>query len=68
MRKFDQPWELYDMEADRTELNNLIGRNDPLSADLIKQYVDWAEKAGVLDWAIAGPRLLKIWQMDDAHG
>ena len=68
VRKFDQPWELYDMEADRTELNNLIGRNDPLSADLIKQYVDWAEKAGVLDWAIAGPRLLKIWQMDDAHG
>jgi arylsulfatase len=68
VRKFNQPWELYDMESDRTELNDLMGRNDPLTGRLIAEYDNWAQSAGVLDWNIALPRLLKIWQMDNAHG
>jgi arylsulfatase len=68
VRKFNQPWELYDMEADRTELNNLMGRNDPLTTRLLREYEVWAENAGVMDWNVALPKLLKIWQMDNAHG
>jgi arylsulfatase len=68
VRKFNQPWELYDMEADRTELNNLMGRNDPLTTRLLREYEIWAENAGVMDWNVALPKLLKIWQMDNAHG
>ncbi len=68
VRKFNQPWELYDMESDRTELHDLIGRNEPLTKRLVREYEGWAEKAGVMDWNIALPKLLRIWQMDDAHG
>ncbi len=68
VRKFNCPWELYDMEADRTELNNLMGRNAPLTSRLTREYDLWAKDVGVLDWNEALPKLLKIWQMEDAHG
>ena len=68
VRQFGKDWELYDMDADRTELNDLAGKNAPLEAMLKREYEGWAERVGVMDWAIALPRLLKIWQMDDAHG
>jgi len=61
-------WELYDMEADRTELSDLAGRNRPLEMDLKGQYVSWADKAGVLEWEVALPRLLKAWDMESAEG
>jgi arylsulfatase len=68
VRRFNEQWELYDMESDRTELNDLMGKNDPLTKRLIAEYDNWATTSGVLDWNVALPRLLKIWQMDDAHG
>lgn len=68
VRKFGSNWELYDIDADRTELNDLAGRNAPLEADLLSQYRDWADKAGVLDWKIALPRLLEAWKIDSAEG
>jgi arylsulfatase A-like enzyme len=68
VRKFNQPWELYDMEKDRTELCNLFGKNDPLTKRLIREYDAWATASGVMDWNIGLPKLLKAWQMDDAHG
>lgn len=68
VRRHRQDWELYDMNADRTELTDLAGRNAPVEAMLKAEYAGWAERVGVLDWDIALPRLLKIWQMDDAHG
>ena len=68
VRQFGQPWELYDMEADRSELNDLMGQNDPITAQLTRDYQGWAEAVGVLDWEVALPRLQAIWQMDDVHG
>ncbi len=68
VRKHGQDWELYDMDKDRTELNNIAGRNAPLEQDLLKHYDDWAEKTGVLDWDIALPRLLDVWKLQSAHG
>lgn len=68
VRKFNQPWELYDMETDRTELHDLAGRQTPLVQKLVKEYDHWARTVGVLDWNQALPKLLAIWQMDDAHG
>lgn len=68
VRKFNQLWELYDMEADRTELNNLMGKNDPLTNRLLREYGNWEQKSGVMDWNVALPKLLKLWQMEDAHG
>ena len=68
VRKFNQPWELYDMERDRTELNDLMGRNEPLTKQLTRAYDAWAAEAGVLDWNVALPKLLSLWRMDNAHG
>jgi len=68
VRKYGQDWELYDMDEDRTELNNMAGRNKPLETELLKRYQDWADKAGVLNWDIALPRLLNAWKMESAEG
>ena len=41
-------WELYDMEADRTESTNLIQAKPELAEKMIAQYDAWAEHAGVV--------------------
>lgn len=68
VRLHDQDWELYDIEADRTELNNIIkGESDRANA-MIEQYLNWAQKADVMDWNIALPKLLKAWGMETTEG
>jgi arylsulfatase len=44
----DQPWELYDMEADRTEVNNLAAQQPERVAQLAAQYEAWARRTHVL--------------------
>jgi arylsulfatase len=48
--KYKGPWELYDMEADRTERHNLIHDNPKLAKELIAQWEDWAKRADVNQW------------------
>ncbi|MEA2063367.1 MAG: arylsulfatase [Gemmatimonadota bacterium] len=43
----DGQWELYDLVADRTELNNLAEKNPAKLAELIEKYKAWAAKCGV---------------------
>ncbi len=40
-------WELYDMENDRTERNNLIDEEPEMAKELQAKYAVWAEKIGV---------------------
>ena len=68
VRLHGQDWELYDMEADRTELRNLIKGEEERARRMIRQYQGWADKTGVMDWDEALPKLLAAWGMDDAHG
>ncbi len=68
VRSFGRPWELYDMERDRSELDDLAARNRPLVRRLERDYQAWAASAGVLDWALALPRLMAAWGMDNIHG
>lgn len=68
VRLHGQAWELYDMEADRTELNNLAGKNATLEADMIRQYQHWADSVGVMDWDVALPRLLTAWNLNSVDG
>ena len=40
-------WELYDMQVDPTELNNLIQTNPELARDLAAKWAAWAKRVGV---------------------
>jgi arylsulfatase len=54
----DQPWELYDMEKDRTEMNNLAAKNPQKVQELAKAWDEWARRADVLPlgvWKPVGP-------------
>ena len=44
----DKPWELYDMEKDRTEMNNLAPKYPEKVKELAKAWDDWAKRADVL--------------------
>jgi arylsulfatase A-like enzyme len=43
-----RPWELYDMKADRTELNNLAGQQTERVRQMSGLYEGWAKRCNVL--------------------
>jgi arylsulfatase A-like enzyme len=43
-------WELYDIEQDRTELDDRADERPVLTAELAHQWQQWADRVGVLDW------------------
>ncbi len=43
-------WELYDLEADRTEMRNAAETNRSKVEELLGQYEGWAKKCGVVPW------------------
>ena len=45
-----EPWELYDLGADRCELNNLASAEPRRFAAMAAAYGRWAKEAGVLPW------------------
>jgi arylsulfatase A-like enzyme len=48
--KFKGPWELYDLEADRTEQHDLISTEPKVAVELAKKWNDWAKRADVDPW------------------
>jgi arylsulfatase A-like enzyme len=49
VRYYPREWELYDMEADRTELHDVAMQHPERVVDMKRQYEDWAKRCGVLD-------------------
>jgi len=47
-----QPWELFDLQADRTESHDLIEDRPQLAARLLREYEAWADRAGVEPWPV----------------
>ncbi|MHC4332296.1 MAG: hypothetical protein ACYSUV_00925 [Planctomycetota bacterium] len=43
-------WELYDMEADRTELNDLAQKHPEIVEQLTAMYDSWAKRSNVVTW------------------
>jgi arylsulfatase len=48
VRKYPGDWELYDMERDRTELNDVSRAHPDRVKDMAAQYDEWAERCGVI--------------------
>lgn len=48
VRKKNGPWELYNLENDRTELHDLIGGEAERATRMRGMYDHWAERCGVL--------------------
>ncbi len=47
-RRNQEEWELYDMEVDRTELNDLSSKKPEKVSELKDKYDAWADRIGVL--------------------
>ncbi len=43
-------WELYDMDTDRSELNDLSYQYPEIVEPLTTRYEEWEEKVGVVPW------------------
>ena len=48
VREYPGEWELYDMQADRTETNNLAAAHPKVVADLARRYEEWARRCAVI--------------------
>ncbi len=47
---YPEDWELYDMETDRTELNDLSATHADVRTEMIALYEEWASRVGVQPW------------------
>ena len=52
VRDYPQPWELYDLAVDRTELHDLATQHPQLVAELMREWQAWADRVGVLPWEV----------------
>jgi arylsulfatase len=50
VREHGTPWELYDIDADRAELDNLAARHPGVVAELTAAWSAWADRVGVIRW------------------
>ncbi len=48
--RYPGKWELYDLEADRTEMNDLFEKRPEIAKELMKMYNDWAKRSFVVPW------------------
>ena len=58
--KENRPWELYDMQSDRTETRDLTDEHPEIVANLEDQWTRWARRANVLP--------LGTWRADPEQG
>jgi arylsulfatase len=50
VREHPGPWELYDLDRDRTELHDLADEHRDLVAELADRWQRWADRVGVIPW------------------
>jgi arylsulfatase len=48
VRKFPDPWELYDLDTDRTELNDVSAQHPARVQEMLALYQAWAARCGVI--------------------
>lgn len=58
VRKYGRSWELYDIDADRAERNDLATQHPQVVAELAAAYEEWAHRCGVIPRA----RVLELYR------
>jgi arylsulfatase A-like enzyme len=48
VREYDDPWELYDVTGDRTELDDLAATRPDVVEELASAHAAWSERVGVI--------------------
>jgi arylsulfatase A-like enzyme len=48
VREHGHPWELYDLDADPTEMHDLSSSRGELAQELLSDWSEWADRVGVL--------------------
>ena len=43
VREYEKPWELYILDEDRTEMNDLAGTNPTKRDELVALWIAWSE-------------------------
>ena len=41
-------WELYDMQLDRTEMNNLVTKHPDITSKMADMWMRWAKRVGAV--------------------
>jgi arylsulfatase len=54
--KHPRGWELYDMDADRTEMTDLSNREPERTRTMAAQWDVWAKRVGVQPWPVGKPK------------
>ena len=49
----NKAWELFDMDEDRSELNDLASQHPSIVNRLNSAFAQWSKRVGVVDWEIA---------------
>jgi arylsulfatase A-like enzyme len=50
VKKVDTGWQLYDLDADRSETNDLIAAHPEVAAEMKSLYEAWAARCNVMPW------------------
>jgi arylsulfatase len=50
VKRYPDAWELYDIEADRSELNNVVDAHPDVVKELSDLYDEWAARCMVASW------------------
>ena len=58
--KHNQPWELYDLEADRTETKDQARAHPERVKELTGLYERWAKRRGVEPWPVSEPKKTSV--------
>ncbi len=64
VRRHGSPWELYQMDEDRTELTDLAGGDQARVATLLQEYQAWADGVGVRNWSVLSAELQRQWGIE----
>jgi len=52
VRDYPRDWELYDLEHDRSELDDLASQQPGLVRELAAEWQAWADRVGVIPWPV----------------